>query len=622
MTVPSPTEINNLCKKDALAYGVYYIDLLNNRDWEVGSRAWIKDIYGAVNPYYIEKNPVGKAKNLVIQKSTQCGMSTMGIVRLFHLLDYWSLRVMYTLPRLQDVSDFSTTRLDPMIRASKRLKEKLGAPDSTHAKQIGDSFVYISEMTVEPRMLPIDALFNDEIDLSDPDNIGTAQNRMDASYWKLNYNFSTPTLPNYGINALYLSSDMRQWYVKCPACNHWQIMDWGYNLRVLGPPQEPSEVFYGCQKCDEELTLDIIQHGEWVPEYPEKSNKLIGFHVSQMMTHPAIDLYTSFRDPRTTLMEFHRKRLGKPYEVEGGSLERSDFLAYCFDEPYEPEFIHDNYSSYYMGVDQGNELQVIIAKVEKGSTLSKIVHVEIVPFSDGFEKIGKLMKIFKIRKAVIDADPNRHAARNVQDDFPGKIILADYADQKVRFTTKKLGGKKFVTNTVIDRTAGFDHLFESIKEGAFALPGDPSNLESDIELLIDHVTALKRDVETRRTASGEKQVGVWRNARPDHLAHAALYLKTAIEIDKGKGFRVVIIGKKEDEPVVEEDKNKPKQEDMIGIIALLAEVPPHQLSGWLVKKGHTDYEPPFPLSFKLGKAEARYKVEDIEWTVNFMLKKS
>jgi hypothetical protein len=366
--------------------------------------------------------------------------------------------------------------------------------------------------------------------------------------------------------------------------------------------------------------LDIIQKGEWVPEYPERSPDAVGFHVSQMMTHPAAALYAAYRDPQTTTVEFYRKRLGKPFEIEGGSIDRGDIISASFDEPYQAEGIHDNHSVYYMGVDQGNELQVLIAKLPKNSRVPKTVHVEIIPFSEGFNRVGQLMKIFKIRRAVIDADPNRHAVANLQNDFPGKIIMADYAEQKTRYVPKKQNKKPYYTHVVIDRTTGFDHLMETIKDGEFPMPGDPTNLDSDVELLIDHITALKRDVETRRTASGEKQVGVWKSLRADHLAHAAVYLHVAIDIDRGSGFRVAVITEKppdeEDEQV---DEKKPKQEDLVGIIALLAEVPKEQLRDYLGRYNSPDYQPPFPMSYKLGKASARYKEDDIIWTVQFML---
>ena len=41
--------------------------------------------------------------------------------------------------------------------------------------------------------------------------------------------------------------------------------------------------------------------------------------------------------------------------------------------------------------------------------------------------------------------------------------------------------------------------------------------------------SIKRDIEKRKTPSGEIEVGVWRKLRADHLAHALGYWFVAID---------------------------------------------------------------------------------------------
>ena len=135
-------KINNLSLKDILSYGIFHVDLLENKEWAVETRSWIKDIYAGINPYDIEENPVGQPRRMVIQKSTQCGMTTMAAVRMFHFADFWSIRSIYMLPRQQDYLDFVTTRIDPMISSSERLSGLLGTPDSTRAKKFGASYLF------------------------------------------------------------------------------------------------------------------------------------------------------------------------------------------------------------------------------------------------------------------------------------------------------------------------------------------------------------------------------------------------------------------------------------------------------------------------------------------------
>ena len=612
-------KIESLALKNILAYGISYVDLLESKQWQIEARKWTKDIYSVVNPYYIEQNPVGQAKTLVIQKSTQCGMTTMAAVRMFHFSDFWPVRIIYMLPRQQDYIDFVTTRVDPMISSSDRLTGLLGTPDSTRAKRFGSSYLFFMESTVEPRMMPADAVFIDEFDLSEMSHVSTAKNRMDDSSWRLFYLFSTPTLPNYGINASYNNSDKRQWFVRCSKCNYLQTLDWDENLRVVGPLQKPTDVFFGCVKCNTPLTLEQIQEGFWVSEYPERSKDSIGFHISQMMSHDPLHLYKVFIDPMTELTEFYRKNLGKPRELGIGSIEREDVLIHCFNEEAQYENHTDGSSSYYLGVDQGNELQLLIGKIPKGGGTIKIVHMESVSFDDGFNRVGQLMRLFRIKKAVIDADPNRHSARNLQKDFLGKILLADYSISQSDWSTKK-DKSGTTSNVIIGRSEGFDRLIDSIKEDAWALPGQLPNLPIKTETIIDHITAIKRDVEKRKTPSGEKQVAVWRELRASHYAHAWLYLKTAIEIDKGKSFRTAVVGDRRVPTAQEELVSGVPNETLVSIVALLAEVPTDQLT-WFVEEKEGTGKTPFPLSHKLKVTRERLFVEeDIIASAKFILR--
>lgn len=623
MTLPSDDEINSLMLRDALAYGITNLDLLEDKQWEISTRAWTKEIYHSVNPWDIEKNPDMYARRMVVVKSTQCGMSTMGIVRAFHFADFWKVRIFYTLPRQQDYLDFVSTRVEPMIAKSPRLSKKKGTPDSSHVKAIGSSYIFFMELTVEPRMMPADCLIVDEVDLSDPTNMSTAQNRLDASRWKLNYFYSTPTLPNFGIHALYQTSDMRQWMVKCSQCNEWQELDWEANLRVVGPQHEPTKVFYGCRKCNAELTLEHIQTGEWVAQKPNLTRESVGYHVSQMMTSRADVLYRHFRDPQTLLLEFYRKRLGMPYELGGGSLSREDFLISCFDEPYDIELAWNGIDNYYMGVDQGNELQVIVAKLPRGSRRPKVVYTELVPMVAGFDRVRKLIQLFHVRRCVIDGNPNRHAALSLQAEFPGRVVLADYVEgQRLLWKPTRDKDRKHIMSVTINRTAGFDNLMDKIRTGLWQLPGTPPAIPLEIELLIDHVTALKRDIESRRTASGETSVAVYRKLRADHLAHSWLYLQTAIELEHSAGGRMAIIGQKKEDEQEPEDANKPTNDIVLGIVFFLAEVPKVQLAEFLHKQDQEDYVMPFPLSYKIGKAKEAYpNMDDINWVIQKVMLK-
>lgn len=614
----TPEELSNMGRKDPFSFALLYIDLLDGKKWDISNRKWLPDIYNAVNPWEIEKYPAGVARKVAIIKSTQAGISTTGLSKTFHFATNWPGRVGYTLPRQQDVLDMVTTRVDPMIARSPYLKEKLGEPNSVHAKGIADSFIYFMEMSVEPRMLPLDMMIIDEVDLSDPSNMSTALNRMDASKWGMAIYLSTPTVSNYGIDSLYKSTDMRRWLVKCPKCGEQQPLDWDVNLKIKGAQSNPDRVWYGCKKCSAELTIPHIQTGKWVAEKPSLSDTFIGFHVSQMLTTPAPVLYSIFRDPQTKIVEFYRKRLGVTYEIGGGSIDRDDILSNCFDETISYESHPDGKSRYYIAVDQGNELQVMVAKIEPDDRYRRIVHIERIPMDEGFARLSQLCSIYKVR-GIIDANPNRHSSMGVSREFRGRILVADYIENQKTMFTKKKRGTQYFNHVTINRTQAFDDLIESIRNGEWILPGGSESIRPEVELVIDQVTSIKRDVEERKQGSSTVQVAVWRSIRADHFAHVWAYLNIAMDIFHNTGVRVGIAHDEDStDEESSEDRYVPPDEIVKEIISNLAEVPADQLSGWVENNNAPDYVAPFPLSAKL-EFMASYDVMDILYCIMVLL---
>jgi hypothetical protein len=55
---------------------------------------------------------------------------------------------------------------------------------------------------------------------------------------------------------------------------------------------------------------------------------------------------------------------------------------------------------------------------------------------------------------------------------------------------------------------------------------------------MDQLMSIKRDIEKRKTPSGEIEVGVWRKLRADHLAHALGYCFCAIDATAKRRFRI------------------------------------------------------------------------------------
>ncbi len=175
-----------------------------------------------------------KSRKKVEKKATQLGVTEAEVLCSLHGLIYkrYPKGVLYLFPTGDDVSDFSKTRFNPLIRENYRtIGQYVQNTNSTEVKQIGKAILYLrgarSTQRVENekkessklRSIPVDKVVFDEVDLMDPDMVFLALQRMGDSEIKEEVYISSPTIPDFGIDKLYNESDQQWWIIKCPACN-------------------------------------------------------------------------------------------------------------------------------------------------------------------------------------------------------------------------------------------------------------------------------------------------------------------------------------------------------------------------------------------------------------------
>lgn len=533
-------ELADRATKDPLAFGMLYITLPNNTKWEW--RPWLPEIYNAVNPYLIQSGK-DRTRKATIIKSTQSGLTTAGLVKTLHMLTEFNLNVAYSLPRDQDVIDLVRSKLNPMLFYSPYVSNKIGSVDAVKMKQIGSAFMYLMAMTTEPRMLSADVVVNDEIDLSDPDHLSTMPNRMDDSDWKLMFNYSTPTIKGYGVDALYAKSCQYEWMIACPHCGEYQVLDWNKNIEVIGMKLNPERVRYVCRKCDGTMTPTDFESGEWVAQLPDLINFHKGFHISQMMFFDAHELYLYSVDPNSSIQEFYRKRLGVPFSSGNQDISYDWLMENAV---YENGGLEEG--RLYIGGDQGNAVSVVIILV-KGDRIQVVYAGEFE--SEGFDEFRRLISKHKISGGIIDADPNRNDATQISKDTNGLIKIADYHTRIKGMYKITKDTEKNVEHVTIRRSQAFDYLMERFANGDIFIESEDGTVPEWARLLFTHIGNLRRDVEETTTTLGIDQKVTWRHVGPDHLAHSLLYALIASE-DGGKNIvRVRVLNG-------EFDNDKPK----------------------------------------------------------------
>lgn len=504
-------------RESPFIWSVNNIRLPKGAKWDFTTRRWQIDLFDDMS------------QNITIIKSTQMGITLLMICKVLHFAAYNNARIMYTLPRQDDVTDLVNSRIMEMITESKSLAGLLGNIDNVRLKRFGNSYLHFMESSVTPRMLDVDYMVNDEVDMSNQDNLDQYIARLDASDFKIHHRLSTPTIFGFGIDQEFALSDQKYWFVKCPRCNEHQVMDWDKNVHHV-----EGRTWYACSSCDRDLPPEAIQRGQWVAKFPQR--EISGYAITQLMstyTSPA-----SLWNQKATMKakNFTNLRLGVPYSPTTGNISRRNIIENCFESGHSEEL---SGTGMLMGVDQGNELHVAVGRMV-GENL-EIVHLEIVPFDIGFDRVGKLMEAYGVRMCVMDGLPNRHSATQVMNNFrAGRIELAYYSPIGQIAREERTRDK-----VLVDKTDSFDALADRINEGKLQFYGSRSAKDDMTGKAVSHLSNMRRDEMEQKTKLGGIRIqSVWTNTGPDHFADTINYLNIAAELRGGSGVRIQRLGER------------------------------------------------------------------------------
>jgi phage terminase large subunit GpA-like protein len=200
-------------------------------------------------------------------------------------------------PTLQMAQRYSKHRIAPMVASSPTLRAKVRDPrerdsgNTTLLKEFSGGIIVLAgaNSAAGLRSMPIKYLLMDEIDSypGDADGEGDpmrlaerGQRTFDATGKRVKT--STPTIDGRSrIQAAFQASDRSRWYMPCPDCGREQILTWSHLRWDEG---DPSSVRMACESCgalhEESKKNWMLERGRWVPELPERSARVRGFHLS------------------------------------------------------------------------------------------------------------------------------------------------------------------------------------------------------------------------------------------------------------------------------------------------------------------------------------------------------
>lgn len=414
-------------------------------------------------------------------KARQCfGATTNEVIKDLHgmIKGKYKLGVAHIFPTNDEVGEFSKSIFKPLIANNKsfigkHVKNVAGTTDTTSLKKVRDAFLFLRGARLSQKVgdsgestssktagFSCDKVVFDEVDFMSSESIVKYIQSMGMSPHKHEVYLGNPSHEDFGIDLVFKQSDQRFWFRKC-SCGHWTCAEKSFpgcvKIRSNGTG------YVGCDKCGKPVPVWGGEGtGEWVPDFPDKSDYMHGYMASQLMTpfnDPAEILEDYVNPPFGDLANVCRLRLGRPYSSTSDKLTKSVVLANCGHD--SPALSHTGPCA--MGVDVGKAYHAVVIGIKTSKERYEVV--KTVKAKD-FQEVYDLARRYNVKSDVVDIRPYEEEARKYQKNSRHKTFLCEYSDTQVTDSV-------FNENTGIvkaHRTGIFDQTHRLLSEGHIVLP--------------------------------------------------------------------------------------------------------------------------------------------------------
>lgn len=438
--------------------------------------------------------------NLCVKKLSQVGL-TEGQIRkaIGFMVKNGGCNVLYTFPTSILKKNNSKTRIRPVVDTDFPPDESDKPVRNEDIIQIGNSFMYIaSGSESDVTSTPADMVLNDEVDLGDNDFYALVNSRLQASPYKIKQNFSTPTFSGYGISLDYENSDQREYFIKCPHCNEWQVP--GYDLRSVFIPDLPSYIqrltdikeelaigldldsaYVRCIKCGHKLDLSDDAKREWIAKYPTR------LHSRGYQVRPFSSNLLSVKYLVMTMADYIKKGrirrgyntvLGEDYQDANSRMEEKVIRA-CFRSQDTPYISPTKPVS--IGIDMGLTCHITLA-VDGAFILFKQVGIDQLD-----SEVDYLFSQYNIVAGAIDRYPYTPNSNALRDKTNGIIQPVVFSGSKVAAPAKETDGT--INYFLCNRTSALDRVKSAIYRKNYDIYGYGS-MDS---IIVEHLRDMVRE---------------------------------------------------------------------------------------------------------------------------------
>lgn len=344
-------------------------------------------------PYLIEPMECASSHTLyeqvVLMFATQMGKSEVLYNALCQRIHTEPQDMMMVQPTLQDAQDHSGKRFLPTVLATPVLdglvavRKSRDESTSWRSRSIqGDFAVYFAGANSASSLAskPLGFAVADEVDKwpADVDGegppLGLLEERMSNFSRRKLLIASTPTTKNDSeIEARYLASDRRKYFVPCPHCAEHQVLVWGADkaygikwLKTAGGIARPETAVYMCQHCGEAIQehhkTDMLAAGAWRAEIPGAGRgKVAGFWINKLYSplgwrswEELVDEWVKANEHyrlgnSAPLKKFKNSSLAETWEERGQGAEHHELARRA--EPYALGVVPRRGLMLTMGVD-------------------------------------------------------------------------------------------------------------------------------------------------------------------------------------------------------------------------------------------------------------------------------
>jgi hypothetical protein len=244
------------------------------------------------------------------------------------------------------------------------------------------------------------------------------------------------------------------------------------------------------------------------PDVKDHAGFTIG-HPSASWIDPSL-LLREFRETRD-LGNFIRIKLGRPYIEAENRPSIAEVLACCGNGGIQDWDL----GPCFMGVDQGGKdkdlLHVVIGKAHPVGV--QYVHLWVYK---GWEELGRLMKMFRVSRCVIDGLPNQDSARAFARKHKPRVFLSYFSEtQKGSY---KWDEAQMIVNS--NRTEALDASHKEIQGRTMVLP--PQDLDL-VQTFARHCNAIAKKLEEDEETGSKRYTYIKLGSKPDHFRFANCY---------------------------------------------------------------------------------------------------